>query len=219
MTFRVTGFAGFAFGLLLGMAALAGPARANTVLISFDISYFPPNPVIPGNPIIPGNPVFQDTQLSGLASFYTDAGVTQLLPSIDIGQLDVGRTFSRVFEPPDPCIAAASCQLRFSFSGAAGSFSATAFPLESDVSPAIIPVIFIPGNPVIPGDMVQLSGRIMAFDNPLVVGPVLVGTWDVTISAVADVPEPSTWAMMLLGFAGVGFMAYRRKNKTTLMSA
>ncbi|MES2193446.1 MAG: PEPxxWA-CTERM sorting domain-containing protein [Pseudomonadota bacterium] len=26
------------------------------------------------------------------------------------------------------------------------------------------------------------------------------------------VPEPSTWAMMILGFAGVGFMAYRRKN-------
>jgi outer membrane lipase/esterase len=26
------------------------------------------------------------------------------------------------------------------------------------------------------------------------------------------VPEPSTWAMMLLGFAGIGFMAYRRKQ-------
>jgi hypothetical protein len=23
-------------------------------------------------------------------------------------------------------------------------------------------------------------------------------------------PEPSTWAMMLLGFAGVGFLAFRR---------
>ena len=28
----------------------------------------------------------------------------------------------------------------------------------------------------------------------------------------AAVPETSTWAMMLLGFAGVGFMAYRRKK-------
>jgi hypothetical protein len=26
------------------------------------------------------------------------------------------------------------------------------------------------------------------------------------------VPEPSTWAMMILGFLGVGFMAYRRKS-------
>jgi hypothetical protein len=29
---------------------------------------------------------------------------------------------------------------------------------------------------------------------------------------VAPVPEASTWAMMLLGFLGLGFMAYRRKN-------
>jgi PEP-CTERM motif len=28
------------------------------------------------------------------------------------------------------------------------------------------------------------------------------------------VPEPSTWAMMILGFLGVGFMAYRRKVST-----
>jgi hypothetical protein len=28
---------------------------------------------------------------------------------------------------------------------------------------------------------------------------------------IAAVPEPSTWAMMILGFAGFGFMAYRRR--------
>ncbi|AUC97085.1 hypothetical protein CWS35_24690 [Bradyrhizobium sp. SK17] len=37
-------------------------------------------------------------------------------------------------------------------------------------------------------------------------------------NAVASaVPEPSTWAMMLLGFAGLGLMAYRRSK--TLMAA
>jgi PEP-CTERM motif len=36
---------------------------------------------------------------------------------------------------------------------------------------------------------------------------------------VAAVPEASTWAMMLLGFAGLGFMAYRRKSKPALMAA
>jgi hypothetical protein len=30
--------------------------------------------------------------------------------------------------------------------------------------------------------------------------------------AISAVPEPSTWAMMILGFLGVGFMAYRRKG-------
>jgi hypothetical protein len=31
-------------------------------------------------------------------------------------------------------------------------------------------------------------------------------------SFTAAVPETSTWAMMILGFCGVGFMAYRRKQ-------
>jgi hypothetical protein len=32
------------------------------------------------------------------------------------------------------------------------------------------------------------------------------------ISVSGAVPEPSTWAMMILGFAGIGFTAYRRKQ-------
>jgi len=33
------------------------------------------------------------------------------------------------------------------------------------------------------------------------------------VFAIASaVPEPSTWAMLILGFAGVGFMAYRRRE-------
>jgi PEP-CTERM motif len=35
----------------------------------------------------------------------------------------------------------------------------------------------------------------------------------------SPVPEPSTWAMLLIGFAGLGFMAYRRKSKLALMAA
>jgi hypothetical protein len=36
--------------------------------------------------------------------------------------------------------------------------------------------------------------------------------WGVEQVNVSAVPEGSTWAMMILGFAGVGFMAYRRRN-------
>jgi outer membrane lipase/esterase len=35
---------------------------------------------------------------------------------------------------------------------------------------------------------------------------------DAFVDEVAGVPEPSTWAMMVLGFCGLGFMAYRRKQ-------
>jgi hypothetical protein len=34
----------------------------------------------------------------------------------------------------------------------------------------------------------------------------------VSDTQVAAVPEPATWAMMLMGFAGVGFVAYRRRT-------
>jgi hypothetical protein len=34
-----------------------------------------------------------------------------------------------------------------------------------------------------------------------------------------SVPEPSTWAMMTLGFAGVGFMAYRRRRQAAAIAA
>jgi|APIni6443716594_1056825.scaffolds.fasta_scaffold479891_1 PEP-CTERM motif len=32
---------------------------------------------------------------------------------------------------------------------------------------------------------------------------------------VAGVPEPSTWAMMILGFLALGFLAYRKKQNVT----
>jgi hypothetical protein len=40
----------------------------------------------------------------------------------------------------------------------------------------------------------------------------LTGPVDVT-GVAPPVPEPSTWAMLIIGFAGIGFMAYRRKSQ------
>jgi hypothetical protein len=36
---------------------------------------------------------------------------------------------------------------------------------------------------------------------------------------VTAIPEPSTWAMMILGFCGLGFMAYRRKDRLAMTAA
>jgi hypothetical protein len=39
-------------------------------------------------------------------------------------------------------------------------------------------------------------------------GQYSTASWSLT----AAVPEPATWAMMIVGFLGVGFVAYRRKS-------
>ena len=37
-----------------------------------------------------------------------------------------------------------------------------------------------------------------------------------TIGFETTIPEPSTWAMMLAGFAGLGFLGYRKARMGTL---
>ena len=38
-------------------------------------------------------------------------------------------------------------------------------------------------------------------------------------SQITSAPEPSTWAMMLLGFAGLGFAGYRASRKNVALAA
>jgi PEP-CTERM motif len=52
-------------------------------------------------------------------------------------------------------------------------------------------------------------GRIFVLDN-LTIGAVPALSPAVSDGAFRAVPEPSTWAMMLLGFAGLGYAGYRR---------
>jgi hypothetical protein len=78
-------------------------------------------------------------------------------------------------------------------------------------------------------ETVTLTGESFAFDGftftfqpfsttfaplPDVNGPAFIGQLFASITPTVEtaVPEPSTWAMMILGFAGIGFMAYRRKQ-------
>jgi hypothetical protein len=82
------------------------------------------------------------------------------------------------------------------------------------------------GNPFGAIDSVVTSGGQTV--DASIVGGVLGVNWQgqifaandtVVINFASPVPEPSTWAMMILGFTGVGFMAYRRKSKRALAAA
>jgi hypothetical protein len=40
--------------------------------------------------------------------------------------------------------------------------------------------------------------------------------WNVV--AVSETPEPSTWVMLVLGFAALGFAGYRARQKTAALA-
>lgn len=60
----------------------------------------------------------------------------------------------------------------------------------------------------------SLAEELYSTSNPLAQSFV-----DGSPSLTAGVPEPSTWAMMVLGFCSVGFLAYRRKSKPSFRVA
>lgn len=62
----------------------------------------------------------------------------------------------------------------------------------------------------------ETASRIYSGENYFLPGGYVSGG-----SMAPAVPEPSTWAMMLLGFAGLGFAGYRRakRGETTLAAA
>jgi hypothetical protein len=65
------------------------------------------------------------------------------------------------------------------------------------------------------GSSIGTTGTYDAYVDPMFIAPtgytldISQGIGNLGVSAA---PEPSTWAMMILGFAGIGFMAYRRKQ-------
>lgn len=100
--------------------------------------------------------------------------------------------------------------LLFSFQGLAGPFAAFAFDtlrsagLNAPPEPERYAVGTIPGG-TNPPEPERVFGVIVAYD-----APVVVGTWDVTVTAV---PEPETYAMLLAGLGLLGFVARRRKQQ------
>jgi hypothetical protein len=92
----------------------------------------------------------------------------------------------------------------------------------------------IPDNTPKPGSFYQNSEKLFFFPGaPLNFNPYASGVYTIDLKLfnagnqqlgevsiqVNAVPEPSTWAMLILGFAGIGFMAYRRKLRPAGLAA
>ena len=68
-----------------------------------------------------------------------------------------------------------------------------------------------------------IVSRVRITNGNAALGPTDGGGIDVVVmddflygEPIAAVPEPSTWAMMILGFAGLGFMGYRRRKSVAI---
>lgn len=63
------------------------------------------------------------------------------------------------------------------------------------------------------------GGSISLLVNDVEIGPGTTRDIVGQFTLASAVPEPSTWAMMIFGFAGVAFMAYRRRKTAALCEA
>jgi PEP-CTERM motif len=80
------------------------------------------------------------------------------------------------------------------------------FDITSFLTPGVNNLNIALGPGTIPGD--AIADIVAAIDLPAGAAPPTPG-----------VPEPSTWAMMLVGFAGLGFMGWRGARRTAAHAA
>ncbi len=136
---------------------------------------------------------------------YSDGGNKVVGPGVEYGE----GTFATY--NPSMSIDLSDNQLILSMNGSSTTFLTGAFNgFEiKDLSGGVFTAASVDGssnfNPVI-----TFSGNTL-FLNYQGLDASGISVIDFQVSSA--VPEPSTWAMMLLGFCGLGFFAYRRKDR------
>jgi hypothetical protein len=118
------------------------------------------------------------------------------------------------------------------FNGNSELMASTGEFFNTTTQPSSIPLSFevANGSPIIVfaellGEVDGVSGVADFGDPPMLSLTLPNGASVTTASGVFDnfvsatVPEPSTWAMMLLGFAGLGYVGYRTSRKAVSIAA
>jgi hypothetical protein len=185
--------------LLLAAAASAAVALGSTTanaaaLVTNPGSLTPPASALFGNvfnaPSVPGN--FNDTFA------FTINGSNSVEANAQVGSILLGGVQNVTFQSNANCL---TCGLWIDVMDAAHRFSQTSTDPAPEVWALLAPLILTPGNHTI-------------IANGTLTGPSGAYSGTLNIQAV-PVPEPATWAMMLVGFAGIG-MILRRSRRPAL---
>jgi hypothetical protein len=131
---------------------------------------------------------------------YLDDFLTGTTVSVGDTKITITNGLAGLFCPDGGCTAGEFSGYVFTFTGAPDITKVT---VDSASSSDFQPVL--PGGLSFTATTISVN---VAGDN-LAVGDQLI--LDVTSGSTPTVPEPSTWALMLLGFAGLGFAGRRRR--------
>jgi hypothetical protein len=174
----------------------------SSILTAVRIGLYPPNPIFPPSPVMslfdPTTPLL--TQSEPCLCLLEMSLLGQVLPAIQF--------------PPTPIFNPDTHSNDTSFSFLAGDHSflvqislSGSGPVSSwsTFNPTSSPPVFFAGQ-VGSNDLQnhELLFRILEDNTPMQFSP------------ASAVPETSIWAMLLLGFARVGLMAYRRRGRAVL---
>jgi hypothetical protein len=135
----------------------------------------------------------------------------------ELGTITAAPTFQSVTFQPYFNVSISGSQVVVNASGYYGVYSEN-FNGEflTDQSVAVFPSYTVDASSLLPGGAptITIAGNTLAIDfHGRTFAP---GSQLVLDFATPGVPEPSTWAMIILGFFSVGFMAHRRKKKVAL---
>jgi hypothetical protein len=194
------------FATAVAVVLAAGPANADTVTVAGNAG--------PWSVALNPSDSYGDGAEVAPTSVSVTSGVSYVIQYVS------GTTVSTPGDPPEDANG-------YTFfpplkSGAPGKYTTTAPFLDelvgvfTDASGVII------GSPLVIGDgpVTELAPvGATALDLGINDNKYSDNSGSLQVSVTAAVPEPSTWAMMMLGFASLGFMAYRRKSKPALMTA
>jgi PEP-CTERM motif len=191
----------------LSVSAVFANMPAQAAIETFDISFNAAGFAVASGPTTPVDPVSGSFKISFDPTLdYTDAtGITD--PSINI-TVDSAFVFTYSTTGPN------------AHELVVGGANAGAAVVDFNTNDFYLHIINFTTSPEFQQLGYTTSAGGYYYNDPLGYGGTVIGSGSATVTPVTSgVPEPSTWAMLLFGFGGLGFLGYRKARQGLAFAA